>query len=105
MQYQGTLLQDIRQTNNITIPSDNFRPVSYRTRGHEHHFQHLQCNCDSYRYSFFPSVIRLWNSLPLGIVSCNDFNKFDQNLKIIFVLIKFYICVILLDEGLHINHK
>ena len=39
--------------NLITIFSDNFRHVSYHTRGHEHHFQHLQCYCDSYRYSFF----------------------------------------------------
>ena len=91
--------------NLITIPSDNFRPVSYHTREHEHYFQHLQCNCDSYRYSFFPSAIRLWNSLPLDIASCNDFNKFDQKLKTIFVLIKFYICVILLDGGLYIKHK
>ena len=28
-----------------------------------------------------------------------------RNLKTIFVLIKFYICVILLDGGLHINHE
>ena len=67
--------------NLITIPSHNFRPVSYHTSGHEYHFQHLQCNCDSYRYSFFPTAIRLWNSLPSDIASCNDFNDFDQKLK------------------------
>ena len=67
--------------NLITIPSHNFRPVSYHTCGHEYRFQHLQCNCDSYRYSFFPSAIRLWNSLPLDIASCTDFNDFDQKFK------------------------
>ena len=52
----------------------------------------------------FPSVIRLWNSLPLDIASCNDFNKFDQKLKYYFCFNnKFYICVILLDGGLHIK--
>jgi len=40
------------------ITSDNFRPINY---GHQHHFQHLQCTCDSYKYSFFPSAIKLWN--------------------------------------------
>jgi len=53
--------------NLITIPSDNFRPVNYNTRGHQHHFQHLQCTCDSYKYSFFPLAIKFWNSLPLSI--------------------------------------
>ena len=79
--YLKLSLTYIILNNLITIPSHNFRPVSYHTRGHEHHFQHLQCNCDSYRYSFFPSAIRLWNSLPLDIASCNDFNDFDQKLK------------------------
>jgi len=55
--------------NLITTPSNNFRPVNYNTRGHQHHFQHLQCTSDSYKYSFFPSAIRLWNSLPLNIAS------------------------------------
>ena len=70
----------------ITIPPGNFRPVNYHTRGHQQHLQHLQCNCDSYRYSFFPSSIRLWNSLPLNITTCNDFEEFDQRLKNYFCI-------------------
>ena len=70
--------------NMITIPSHNFRPVSYQTRGHEYHFQHLQCNCDSYRYSFFPSAIRLWNSLPLDVTILMTLIR---NLRIIYFCI------------------
>ena len=72
--------------NLITIPSDNFEPVKRTTRGHQYHFQHLQCTCDSYRYSFFPSAIRLWNSLPLEIATCNDFEEFDKKLKNYFCI-------------------
>ena len=65
--------------NLIIIPSDKFRPINYNTCGHQYHFQCLQCTCDSYKYSFFLSAIRLCNSLPLSIAMCNDFDDFEQD--------------------------
>ena len=53
----------------ISIPANNLKPVNQCTRGYQYHFQCLQTTCDSYRYSFFPSSIRLWNHLPVDIVS------------------------------------
>ena len=88
----------------ITIPPDNFRPVNYHTRGHQQHLQHLQCNCDSYRYSLSPSSIRLWNSLPLNIATCNDFEKIDQSLKNYFCINQFCIYVILSIEVCILNN-
>ena len=48
------------ETEDILTPADS------RTRkNHSFKFKHLQANCDSYRYSFFPATISSWNNLPL----------------------------------------
>ena len=50
------------ETEDILTPADS------RTRkNHSFKFKHLQANCDSYRYSFFPATISSWNNLPFGI--------------------------------------
>ena len=39
-----------------------------RTRkNHIFKFKHLQANCDSYRFSFFPATLLSWNNLLFGI--------------------------------------
>ena len=87
----------------ISIPSDNFKPVTLNTRGHQSHFQCSQTTCDSYRYSFFPSAIRLCNCLPTNIATFADFNEFN------FKLYQHFInnCILhvhyTLFRGLHIN--
>ena len=69
----------------ISISSDNFKPVTLNTRGHQSHFHCLQTTCDSYRYSFFPSAIRLWNCLPANIATSANFNKFNFKLNQHFI--------------------
>ena len=64
----------------ISIPSDNFKPVTLNTRGYRSHLQCLQTACDSYRYSFFPSAIRLWNCLPTDIACTTSLNEFNIKL-------------------------
>ena len=47
---------------------DIFTPADSRTRkNHSFKFKHLQANCDSYRFSFFPGTISSWNNLPFSI--------------------------------------
>ena len=47
---------------------DMLTPADSRTRNnHSFKFKHLQANCDSYRFSFFPATISSWNNLPFGI--------------------------------------
>ena len=65
----------------ISIPSDNFKPVTVTTRGYQSHFQCLQTTCDSYRFSFFPSTIRMWKCLPTDIASISCFNEFNVKLQ------------------------
>ena len=42
-------------------------------------FMHLQCNCEAYRSSFFPSTIRIWNDLPVEIATFLNLNDFINN--------------------------
>ena len=50
------------ETEDILTPADS------RTRkNHSFKFKHLEANCDSYRYSFFPATISSWSNLPFGI--------------------------------------
>ena len=65
----------------ISIPSDNFQRVNVNTRGHISHYQCLQTACDSYRFSFFPSTIKLWNCLPADIASAPNYNEFIMKLE------------------------
>ena len=67
--------------NLIHIPTNIFQPVTTHTRGYQHHYTHLQCNCDAYKSSFFPSSIRMWNSLPPEIVMCSTLTDFISNLE------------------------
>ena len=65
------------ETENILTPADS------RTRkNHEFKFKHLQANCDSYRYSFFPATISSWNNLPFGIEKVDSIEGLKIKLKL-----------------------
>ena len=64
------------ETEDILMPADS------RTRkNHSFKFKHLQGNCDSYRYSFFPATISSWNNLPFGIEKVDSVEGFKLKLK------------------------
>ena len=64
------------ETEDILTPADS------RTRkNHSFIFKHLQANCDSYRYSFFPATISSWNNLPFGIEKVDSVEGFKLKLK------------------------
>ena len=51
--------------NKVEISFDQYRvPSSTFTRGHSKQFLQVAARYDVYFYSFFPSVIKIWNSLP-----------------------------------------
>ena len=61
---------------------DILTPADSRTRkNHSFKFKHLQANCDSYRYSFFPATISSWNNLPFGIEKVDSVEGFKLKLK------------------------
>jgi len=49
-------------TGSLDVPSNEFLPNQHPSR--EGYFNQPQAMIDSYKFSFFPSVIRLWNTLP-----------------------------------------
>ena len=64
------------ETEYILMPADS------RTRNnHSFKFKHLQANCDSYRYTFFPATISSWNNLPFGIEKVDSVEGFKLKLK------------------------
>ena len=64
------------ETEDILTPADS------RTRkNHSFKSKHLQANCDSYRYSFFPATISSWNNLPFDIEKVDSVVRFKLKLK------------------------
>ena len=61
---------------------DILTPADSRTRkNHSFKFKHLQANCDSYRFSFFPATISSWNNLPFSIEKVDSVEGFKLRLK------------------------
>ena len=69
------------ETEDILTPADARTTVSTTRKNHSFKFKHLQANCDSYRYSFFPATISSWNNLPFGIEKVDSVEGFKLKLK------------------------
>ena len=50
------------------------------SRGHKHRFIQPATRVDSYKHSFFPSTIHMWNSLPHQVVSSESLLQFKNSL-------------------------
>ena len=69
--------------NLIDIPANtHLIPLSsdHNTRGHQRRFKQPITRINSYLHSFFPSAIKIWNSLSDDIVSSSTLNQFKQKL-------------------------
>ena len=64
----------------IDIPASHF--VSKQCLLLGGYYIHLATKIDSYKFSFFPSVIKLWNSLPPPVVDSLTLNDFCINLDL-----------------------
>ena len=66
--------------NLVEIPASTIlQPVgASRTRGLRYLVPYLviYCSVDAYKFAFFPSGIRLWNSLPTETVSAQSLESF-----------------------------
>ena len=67
--------------NLISISSDDLIPLTLATRGHQHRFCHIYTQISSYHHSFFPQIIRLWNSLPSELVEQRSLAAFKRHLN------------------------
>ena len=64
----------------VKIPSDQFVPTASSTRGHDMRFHRIYNKTNYYKYSFFPSVIKLWNALPSSVVSASTLEDLKEKL-------------------------
>ena len=53
------------------------------TRGHDNKFVHISSRVDTYKFSFFPRIVPLWNKLPDYAISAANFDLFHQYLNCI----------------------
>ena len=70
--------------NLIDISSNTFSIEACHIRslhkGHTARFQRPFTRVDTYRFSFIPSAIKIWNSLPQDLINCTNINIFKQKL-------------------------
>ena len=69
--------------NLVLIPLPNSVQSSYsRTRAnHPYKFMHIFANSNAYKYSFFPRVIPLWNSLLRDAILAESIRCFQAKLN------------------------
>ena len=65
----------------VAIPaSQHLVPALSRTRGHDLRFLQPHNRVQAYKHSFFPSAIRIWNSLPSDVINKPTLNGFRDGL-------------------------
>jgi len=60
-------------------PGKFLQPTSTMTRGHPLNFKHLQAHVKAFKHSFYPSTIKIWNSLPNEVALFSMFEQFKEN--------------------------
>ena len=68
-------------TDQVAIPSTKLVPTTRITRGHSAKLQQLVAKRGYVMHSFFPSAIKLWNSLPDVVVSQPTIDNFKEKLE------------------------
>ena len=63
----------------VDIPKDYFTPSDSRLR--KGYYNQLMTYTDSYKFSFFPSVIKLWNPLPSHVANSTSLDNFCNHLS------------------------
>ena len=58
-------------------------PAGVHTRGHANRYLQPFTCVNAYKYSFFPSGIRLWNSLPEEVVSAPSLEIFKTTMGVL----------------------
>ena len=75
---QNKVAMIYRIVNNLfEIPADQYLTAAgVSTRGHQQSFLVPNCSINACKGSFFPAVVRLWNSLPASTISAPTTDDF-----------------------------
>lgn len=69
---------------NININKHEYLKPPYQRSARTNHDKSIRpfiSRCNSFKYSYFPSVIEIWNNLPRDIVSSESLESFTANLE------------------------
>ena len=64
----------------VALP-DGVIPSQILNRGHSRKFIHIQPRINAYKFSFFPRVLPLWNSLPSIVAHAQTHEQFQDLLS------------------------
>lgn len=62
----------------VAIPTTELHPMMTTARGHTNRFLIPYARTISYKHSFFPDSIRIWNNLPQRAVDSTSLDEFRQ---------------------------
>ena len=79
----------------IDVPIEDLIVSQSKTRRKNTNYFVPQSSVDSHLHSFFPSSIRLWNSIPDNVKACNTIAGFKSNLQKITVKASYNQCILL----------
>ena len=65
----------------VAIPSTQLIPANKTTRGNRRKYLQIATRTNYHKYSFFPTAITLWNSLPSDISSKEDLDDFKAGVN------------------------
>ena len=65
----------------VAITSVQFTPTIVSTRGNQTKFIQIQARTNYYKFSFFPAVIPVWNSLPAEVATAESLDQFKLKLS------------------------
>ena len=65
----------------VAVPSDQLIPIKESTRGNGMKFHRIGAKQNYYKYSFFPILVSLWNSLPSRAALAEKLEDFKQELS------------------------
>ena len=65
----------------VAIPATQLNLAKDSTRGNGMAFIQISTFTNFYKYSFFPALVKIWNSLPADLVSAKDLDAFKEGLS------------------------
>ena len=65
----------------VAIPATQLTLAKDSTRGNGMAFIQISSSTNYYKYSFFPALVKIWNSLPADLVSAKDLDAFKEGLS------------------------
>ena len=65
----------------VAIPSTQLVPVARNTRGSTIKFRQIPTRTNYYKFSFFPTLVTLWNALPPDLAIVNTLERFKDGLS------------------------